>query len=359
MATAMTVLGPVDTQELGKTLTHEHIFCDFTCFLLKPETAEDAAFLEEPVTLANLHIVRNNPYSNRDECLLDDMDTALYEIEAFKRCGGRTITELSLPGCGRDPVRLREVSQRAGIHIICGTGHYIDSTLPGFVRSSTSDQLADLYIKEYRNGIGDTGIRPGILGEIGTSSVITPDEEKVLRAAAHAHHDTGLAISIHLDPGARRGHEVLDILCKEEGVAPDRIILGHLGFVLAHKDLEPQDALEHLYSLADRGCYIQFDLCGNTTVYKKEVGSWVLPTDLQRTKAIYKLCQRGFSNQILLSHDQGLKHFLISYGGWGYAHVLSDFQRYLAEAGVEPHIAKKFNLDNPARVLIISKPPQQ
>ena len=351
MASVMTVLGPVDAAELGATLTHEHIFCDFTCFLLEPKNEEERAFLEEKVTLDNLYRIRNNPYSNRDECVLDSMETALKEIALFKRYGGRTITELSLPGCGRDPVRLAETARRAEINVICGTGHYIDSTLPPFVRTATSRQLADLYVREFREGIDGTGVRPGIIGEIGTSAVITEDEKKVLRAAAMAHHETGLAITIHLDPAARRGHEVLDILCKEEGVPPERVILGHLGFVLAHKDLEPQEALDHLYSLAGRGCYIQFDLCGNTTVYKKEAGSWVLPTDLQRTKAIYKLCQRGFSDRILLSHDQGLKHFLASYGGWGYSHVLNDFQRYLAEAGVEPHIARKFSYDNPARVL--------
>lgn len=320
MAAVMTVLGPVDAAELGATLPHEHIFCDFTCFLLKPQDREEQAFLEEKVTLDNLYRVRSNPYSNRDECVLDSMETALWEIGLFKKYGGKTIAELSLPGCGRDPVR-----------------------------------LADLYVREFQNGIEDTGIRPGIIGEIGTSALLTGDEKKVLRAAARAHHDTGLAITIHLDPAARRGHEVLDILCKEEGVPPERVVLGHLGFVLAHKDLEPQDALDHLYSLANRGCYIQFDLCGNTTVYKKEVGSWVLPTDLQRTKAIYKLCERGFSDRILLSHDQGLKHFLASYGGWGYSHVLNDFQRYLAEAGIEPHTARKFNYDNPARLLAFSR----
>lgn len=355
MAAVMTVLGPVDAAELGATLPHEHIFCVFTCFLLKPQDREEQAFLEEKVTLDNLYRVRSNPYSNRDECVLDSMETALWEIGLFKKYGGKTIAELSLPGCGRDPVRLAEVSRRADIHIVCGTGHYIDPTLPAFVRTATSDQLADLYVREFQNGIEDTGIRPGIIGEIGTSALLTGDEKKVLRAAARAHHDTGLAITIHLDPAARRGHEVLDILCKEEGVPPERVVLGHLGFVLTHKDLEPQDALDHLYSLANRGCYIQFDLCGNTTVYKKEVGSWVLPTDLQRTKAIYKLCERGFSDRILLSHDQGLKHFLASYGGWGYSHVLNDFQRYLAEAGVEPHTARKFNYDNPARLLAFSR----
>lgn len=353
MGKAMTVLGLISTEKLGKTLTHEHIFCDFTCFLLEPKNEEEKAFMEEKVTLSNLYLIKNNPYSNRDECKLDNMDTALWEIGLFKELGGQTITELSLPGCGRDPLRLAEVSRRSGINVICGTGHYIDSTLPEIVYNSTSDQLAELYINEYKYGIEDTNVHPGIIGEIGTSTEITEQEEKVLRAAARASLETGLAITIHLDPAARRGHEVLDILCKEEGVSPDRVILGHLGFVLAHNDLEPDDALDHIYSLANRGCYVQFDLCGNTTVYKKPVGTWALPTDRQRCKAIYKLCQRGFADRVLLSHDQGLKHFLASYGGWGYGHVIGAFAEYLAEANVDEKYIRMFSQDNPARILAI------
>lgn len=354
MATVMTVLGPVDSDQLGKTLPHEHIFCDFTCFLLTPQNDEERAFMEEPVTLENLWSMRVNPYANRDECKLDDMDLALTEIAWFKEAGGGAITEVSLPGSGRDAKRLAEASRRSGVHIICATGHYIHATQPQIVLDSTSDQLADLYISEHRNGIDDTGVRAGILGEIGTSYLLHPEEKKVLRAAARAHHDTGMAISIHLDPAARRGHEVLDILVKEEGVSPDRIVLGHVEFALAHKDLDRGEGLEYVLSLAHRGCYIEFELCGNTTVYRKEQGSWVLPTDFERTKAIAKLCLHGFADRILLSHDQGLKHFLRSYGGWGYAHVLTDFQTYLAEAGIEPHVAEKFIVDNPQRMLSLS-----
>lgn len=355
MAHAMTVQGPVSPGALGPTLTHEHIFCDFTCFLLPPQNEAERRFMEEPVTLQNLWSMRVNPYANRDECRLTDMDTALEELAVFKAAGGRTITEVTLEGIGRDVRRLAEVSRRTGLHIICGTGHYIDPTLPDYVRAASADQLAAQYIAEIRNGLDGTDIRPGIIGEIGTSYLMTQDEIKVLRAAARAQRETGLAITIHLDPGARRGHEVLDILVKEEGVSPDKIILGHLDFALAHKDIEFDEGVDYIVSLGNRGCYLEFELCGNTTVYKKEQGSWVLPTDQQRTVAIRRLCGRGFADRILLSHDQGLKHFLRKYGGWGYSHVLTDFQRYLAEAGLEPHTCRLFNVDNPARVLAIDR----
>jgi phosphotriesterase-related protein len=353
MGTVMTVLGPVESDSLGKTLTHEHIFCDFTCFLLKPKNAEEAAFMEEPVSLSNLWSMRINPYANRDNCFLNDMELAIREIEIFKKHGGETITEVTLDGIGRDVLRLADVSKKTGVNIIAATGHYIFETHPDIVRRSSSNQLADFYIDEIHTGIGDTGIRPGIIGEIGTSYLLHPEEVKVLRGAARAQRETNLAITIHLDPGSRRGHEVLDILVKEEGVQPDRIILGHTEFALAHKDIETGEGLEYILSLADRGCYIEFELCGNTTVYKKEKGSWVLPTDFQRTKAIAKLCLNGYSDRVLLSHDIGIKHFLREYGGWGYSHVLTAFQSYLEEAGIEPHTAKRFIIDNPACVLSV------
>ncbi len=353
MGTVMTVLGPIASDALGQTLSHEHIFCDFTTFLRAPKTPEEAAFLEQPVSLDNLWRMRVDPYSNRDECRLDSMDTAIRELTWFREAGGSTITELSLEGSGRDVVRLAEVSRKTGVQIICGCGHYIDATLPAYVRQSSVDALTEQYIREIRCGVGDTGIRPGIIGEIGTSYHITPDERKVLRAAAQAQRKTNLALTIHLDPGARRGHDVLDLLIREEGVRPEKIILGHPEFALAHPDIDFYEGVDYLISLAARGCFVEFELCGNTTVYKKDppLRSWVLPTDLQRTIAIRMLCNRGFSNQIVLSHDQGLKHFLRSYGGWGYTHVLTDFRDYLCEAGLDEETIRKFNTANPARYL--------
>lgn len=355
MGKVMTVLGPVDSKDLGKTLSHEHIFCDFTCFLLEPKTDAEKAFMEEPVNLDNLWSMRVNPYANRDECVLDSMGTAIKELEVFKQYGGKTICELSLDGCGRNPERLKEVAEKTGLNIIGGTGHYIYSTLPQVVFESSAEQLANIYVDEFKNGIRDTGVRPGIIGEIGTSETLYPEEIKVLHAAGMAQRETGMAVTIHVDAGSHHGHEVLDILIKEEGVSPDKIVLGHMDFLLTQKDLAPGEGMDILLSMANRGCYIEFDLCGNTTVYKRPKGSWVLPTDLQRTQAIATLCKHGFSDRVLCSHDQGLKHFLRSYGGWGYSHVLNDFQTYLGEAGVEPHTAKLFNEDNPARLLELRK----
>lgn len=353
MGMVMTVLGLVDSSELGKTLMHEHIICDFTCFLLEPKNDQEATFMDEPVSLKNLWSMRVNPYANRDNCILNDVDQSLREIEIFKEFGGRTIVEVTLEGAGRDVEKLVKVSKLSGINIVAGAGHYTYETHPPRIKNLKIDDLAQEYINEFKNGIGDTGIKPGIIGEIGTGAMIHPEENKILRAASRAQIETGMAITIHTDPEALRGHEILDILIKEEGVNPEKIILGHRDFALTQRNISCDEGIDHLLSLANRGCYLEFDLCGNTTIYKREKGYWFLPTDYQRAEAIAKLCRSGFSDKVLLSQDIGIKHFLREFGGWGYSHVLNEFQNYLMEVGISPHISRLFNLDNPARVLSI------
>lgn len=356
MATAMTVLGPIDSNKLGITLPHEHIFLDLSCYVLKPNNLNEATLLEEPVSLKNLYYMRHNPFGNRDNCNIDDMDVSLNEIKIFKEFGGNTIVDVTPDGIGRDVKRISEVSRRAGINIIVGCGHYIYSAHPEYIKDMSIDQLKEQYINEINNGIENTGIRPGIIGEIGTSAIIYPQELKVLRAAARAQVETGLAITIHLHPARRLGHEVLDILIKEEGVSPKKIILGHLEPALVQYDIEFQEGVDYIMGLAERGCYIQFDLCGNTAhfIFSKDISYW-MPSDRERAKAISIFCKNGFSKQVLLSQDLGHKYYMREYGGWGYSHVLNEFRVYLYEYGVEPDTYKLFNKDNPERVIAIDK----
>lgn len=212
--------------------------------------------------------------------------------------------------------------------------------------------LAQELLREIEDGIGETGVRPGIIGEIGTSHPIDPLEQKMLRAAAKAQLASGLAITVHVHPPGRRGHEVLDILVGA-GVAPDRIILDHIDASLAHRDIEFAQAVDYIASLADRGCYVEFDLCGNSGYFVTKEASWWLPSDRERAKAIAQLCGRGFSDRVLLSQDVGHKHYLTEFGGWGYSHVLTHFSHHLREAGVGDAEIQRFFLANPAAVLPI------
>lgn len=353
MAQVMTVLGPMDATALGATITHEHLFIDLSCYLTPPKPGEDQGTFFDPVTIKNLHTLHRDPYGNRDNCILNDVELAIREVERFKALGGRTIVDVTLVDIGRDVSALAEVSRRTGLNIVAGCGHYIVSAYPPGVSEMTEQQLTDELLQEIRHGVGDTGIRPGVIGEIGTGHPIDPLEKKMLRAAACAQKETGLAISIHVHGPGRRGNEVLDILLGE-GVRPDKIILGHLDCSLGHLDLNFEQAMNYIESLAARGCCIEFDLCGNSHYFVTKEGSWWQPSDRERARALAKLCKGGHADQLLLSQDVGHKHYLTEYGGWGYGHVLDAFDHHMQDAGLTRSEIHGFLNANPARVLSLA-----
>ena len=353
MPQVMTVLGSIDARELGTTITHEHLFIDLSCYLKPPKPGEDPGTFFDPVTIKSLHNLHRDPYGNRDNCILDDIELAVREVEIFKALGGRTIVDVTLVDIGRDVAALAEVSRQTGVNVVAGCGHYIVSAYPPGVAEMSERQLADELLREIRHGIGDTGIRPGIIGEIGTGHPVDPLEKKMLRAAAHAAVETGLAITVHVHAPGRRGNEVLDILLGE-GVRPDKIILGHVDTSLAHLDIDFDKAIDYLESLAARGCYVEFDLCGNSHYFVTEDWSWWMPSDRERAKALARLCRSGYAGQLLLSQDVGHKHYLREFGGWGYGHVLEAFDHHMLEAGVTRAQITGFLTDNPARVLSVA-----
>lgn len=365
----MTVMGLIDPEQLGHTITHEHLYFDLTGYRAANPTPEQIRFYEEPVILRNLNRVRKDAYGTRDNCIHLDRSVALREIAAFKSHGGMTICDVS-PGGVKEGVmekyvpRLVDLANASGINIVAGFGHYIynindtceteitlGKRLPE-IKDMTPERLAEDYIDAIVNGFGDTGIRPGMIGELGTGYQIHPEEAKVLRAAAIAQSETGLPITLHMHAPSRNGQEALDIL-EEYGARLDKVVMGHSDGVLAHPDIEFADAVDYYSGLAERGAYVEFDLCGNGEYFITDEGEWWLPSDRERAKAIARLCERGYSDQILLSHDTGHKYYLLEYGGWGYAHALDGFHKTLLRSNIDPAIIDKFTIDNPKRMLTI------
>ena len=129
-------------------------------------------------------------------------------------------------------------------------------------------------------------IKAGIIGEIGTSVQVLPNEEKVLRAAARAHLATGAAVNVHLEVGGREGHRVLDILA-EEGMALDRVILSHLDQTLSDPDYHR--------TLMDRGDYIEYDTFGSEFYYDQ----WHTQErrDTERVAAVAALVRDGYAER--------------------------------------------------------------
>src|SRR5215469_17067832 len=293
----MSVTGPVDASELGAVVPHEHVF-------------------------ANL--VREY----RGTGLLNDEHLARQELDLLAAAGGRTLVDLTLDEIGRDPEALRRVAEATGITIVMGCGHYRDPYLDRdwFDRHAV-DAIADQIVADIEEGVGGTGIRAGIIGEIGADKwYISAAEERSFRAAARAHHRTGLTISTH---AARWpvGLDQLDLLA-EEGVDPRRVIVGHADSV---------PIPEYHLALAEQGCYVSFDGIGTGSRYDLD----------QAAGSVLDLVHAGFGDQILLSHDVCLRDHLRAHGGCGYGFLITEFLPMLEAAGLDDAQVRRFVTENP------------
>ncbi|MDF2507179.1 MAG: aryldialkylphosphatase [Microbacterium sp.] len=349
--TVMSVLGPIDAAQLGPTLPHEHLFIDLLGYVDELERHRPSPFLDDKLGITNLGALRQNPYGNRDNCILDDPGLAVREVARFRELGGRTIVDQTNGDIGSSPELLRQVAEESGVNVIAGLGHYVNFAQKADLAAMEIDAIADGLIDEIENGLAGTTVRPGIIGEIGTTHPIHPTEHKSLRAAARAQKVTDLSIAVHVHPPTRGGHEVLDVL-EEEGVDLNRVVLCHLDASLAHSDIELDEAVEYQLELARRGAFIEYDLCGNSGFFTDGANSWWLPSDRERCKGIAALVQAGIADKILISQDVGHKHYLTEFGGWGYAHVLTDFKAMLASFGVDAETHDTITRKNPARMLV-------
>ena len=348
----MTVLGPVSPNDLGPTVTHEHLLVDLSCYWQRPDDPDRAVLAEAPFEMHMIGIVKRDPFFSRDNNVLDDIALAIEEASEFKNLGGGTIVDVTPPDIGRDPLALQTIARSTGLNIVAGTAHYVHLAHPPGLEDEPTDEIAQRMIIELTEGIDGTRIRAGVIGEIGTSHPLHPREQKVLRAAARAQQATGYAISVHVAPSARRGHDVLDIL-ENEGTDLGRVVMGHLDLTLGHLDAGVDEIVRYHSSLAERGCYIQYDTCG-VELYVPSGGlgpPFWLPSDLTRLRAIARLLEKGHGHRLLLSQDVCTKKDLVRYGGFGYGHILRTFVHNLEEVGVARTEIDRMLIDNPKRML--------
>lgn len=350
-----TVTGPVAAESLGTTLTHEHVLADLRAYWRSPEDPSLKELSEREIAMDVIGAARRNPFLIRDNLDLRDAQTAIAEVRVYRELGGSTLVDLTQPDLGRDISGLKVVAEATGVNIIAGCGHYLQMAHPASVASDSIDTIADRLILELTEGVGDTGIRPGIIGEIGMSNPIHPDEVKVLRAAARAHMATGTPIAVHLSPapafGVWTGHFALDVL-ESEGVSLDRVLICHLDNDI---DVGPRLklAVDYHRSLADRGCFLGYDGCGKEHYVPSGSNAtfpnfW-LASDRERCAAIAMLFQAGVGGSLMLSHDVCFKVELLSKGGFGYGHILRTFLDNLADVDVPRDISIVTLRDNPRR----------
>ena len=335
---AMTVRGPVPVSELGPTHIHEHLYIDFRPFLaLHPY----AVVSEAPLTIHNAAEARWNPGGFPDNYHQTDADQVVEELAPFHEAGGRTIVEVTPSHMSRDPLILREISERSGVHVVMGGGYYVAGSHPPGTAERSSEDIARELTDEWTEGVGETGIRPGILGEIGTGDPVRPEEIRILRAVAWAHLETGLPISVHLHPWGFQGMKVLDVLVSE-GVDPARVILGHMNTAITDEAYQVE--------LLERGANLAYDLMGfdHSLI---GLGKYP-PSDFDIVAGLVALAERGYPEQLFVSQDMGgVKTRLLAYGGWGYAHTLNHVIPLFRTAGWDDTEVTTLMVANPSRVL--------
>ena len=338
-ATVMTVLGPVAADALGVTLMHEHLLTDCRCWWNKPKEKSRSRLACEPVHPGILGELRMDPFVNLDNCRLEDERLAVAELLPAVDLGCCTLVDPTCRGVGRDAAALARIARDTGLNIIMGGGYYLQSSHPPELAAMDAEAVAEEILRDATDGVDGSGVRIGIIGEIGISGDFTAAEEKSLRGAARAARRSGLPLMVHLPGWFRHAHRVLDI-AEAEGADPARTVLCHMNPSL-------EDAA-YQKSLAQRGAFIEYDMIGMDFFYADQ--GVQCPSDEENARAIAALIDAGFVDRLLLSQDVFLKMMLTRYGGFGYAYLFRHFVPRLHRHGVTEEAVRTMLAENPRRV---------
>jgi Phosphotriesterase family. len=287
-------------EKLGRTLMHEHLTID-----LSANKNEDASLNDEEAIVEDLKEIRN--------------------------AGIDTIVDVTNRGMGRDIRKMAILSKASNINVIASTGYYKTPYLPDEVRSKNYKELAGIMISEIREGIDGTGIKAGLIGEIGTSNIFTEEEEKVFMAACYAHNETGTPIYTHTTMG-KLAIEQLQFL-KRNGVNLSKVIIGHI-------DLNPD--MDYYSRILDYGCFVGFDTIGKLSYQP----------DKLRAENILRLVDMGYRDRIVLSLDITRKSHLKRYGGYGHGYIMNTFIPMLLKNGLKQEDIDNMLIENPARIFL-------
>ena len=334
------VRGLIEPSELGRTLMHEHVVCDFTPTARRPEAQVE-------ITLENVWEFNYNWVNAPGIRVLLDREVAVREMQRMVRDGGESVVEVSTYPMVLDPAGLREVSERTGIHIVRGCGRYLDEFMgPEDRQRSVDDLVADI-VADIREGANhqssdEVGIRAGIIGEIGCSWPWTNAERRSLQAAVIAQQETGAALSIHPGRNAEAPFEIVAFL-QEAGADFSRTIMDHID----RRIFEIDDILR----LADTGCVLEFDVFGWETSFFVQGVDLDLSSDAVRVTAIRALIDAGHLDRIVIAHDICQRTRQVEFGGHGYGHIYRNIIPMMHRRNFSEEQIDAILIDNPARLL--------
>ena len=266
MAQVQTVTGPIQAEELGTTLIHEHL-----------RNADEAVRNQWPIVGA---VKEDKPYEVAPEQVFD---IAVREAKAAVELGVKTIGEPTAMFLGRDVGFMKRVAEESGLQVVPCTGIYTYDHLPQFFLNRDPDQIADLFVHDIENGIQGTDIKAAFIKCAADEPGVNENIEKVHRAAARASVRTGAPIMAHSRPASNTGPRQVEIFL-EEGVEPAKIQIAHTG---------DSDDLDYIEGLLETGVWIGLDRYGLDIF---------LPYDKRQATA-KALLERGYADRMFLSAD--------------------------------------------------------
>ena len=342
MVKVQTVIGPIESAEMGLTLTHEHLFNIVTPWWHPPydDSARSKELVDEKVSITNVWELRHDPFLNKDNCALDDIESAIVEVKRFAAQGGRTILEACADqGNGRDPEGLARISRESGLNVVMGSGIFLDPVHGPEHLDGTVREIADRIVRDLTVGAQGSNIRAGFIGEIFVGQPFTNRERNSLAGACLAQRETGVPIQIHMPGWYRLGDEVLDFVAAQ-GVPMQSVVLCHSN--------PSGDDYEYQTRLLKRGIYLQYDMIGMQVFYADQQAACTSDEDDARN--IARLVGAGFGDRVLMSQDIFMKILLRANGGPGYGHIVEFFLPRLARHGVPLQQGIAMMTDNPRRL---------
>jgi len=313
MASVETVRGPVELAELGPTLMHEHVF------VLDPEPLE------------NYGRVWGSAYWDEETGVAD----AVAKLRRLREGGIRTLVDATALGLGRNIRRIQRVNAEVDLNIVVATGVYAFLELPSFLAYRSDDAIAELFVRELREGIDDTGVKAAFLKCAVEHHGVIGDVPRILSAVAAASIETGAPVMVHTNAPARTGLLALETLTGA-GADPGRIVIAHAG---------DSNDLDYLRELADRGAWLGCDRF-NIPHFNP---------DERRIETLAALCAEGYADRVHLGHDAACFYdFMVENPPFAderpdYLHISNRILPALRDAGVTDEQIELMLVGNPQR----------
>jgi phosphotriesterase-related protein len=314
LSTVETVRGPVGVDELGPTLMHEHIF------VLNPEAMQNYG-----------HAWGEQPYWDEEVRVAD----AIQKLRRLRDGGFTTLVDPTVLGLGRNIPRIQRINAEVDLNIVVATGVYAFLELPGFLANRSDDVVVELFAREIREGIDDTGVKAAFLKCAVEEHGLAGDTPRMLALIAAAAVETGAPVMVHTNAPARTGLIALETLTAA-GVDPTRIVIAHAG---------DSNDLGYLRALADSGASLG---CDRFSIEH-------FNPEAKRIETLVALVTEGYARSVHLGHDGACFYDFMYANPYfadehpDYLHIASNVLPALLAAGVGQAQIDEMLVGNPRR----------